>query len=52
VDATTSYTVLVITYQNFITDFPNIANAHRNGMLSEQNTFKKEVTGMKTGRIS
>jgi len=21
-------------------------------MLSEQNTFKKEVTGMKTGRIS
>lgn len=33
VDITTSYTVLIITYQNFITDFPSTENAHKNEML-------------------
>lgn len=33
VDITMSYTVLIITYQNLITDFPSTENAHKNGML-------------------
>lgn len=32
-DITASYRVLIITYQNLITDFPSSENAHKNGML-------------------
>lgn len=39
VQITTGYRVLVITYQNLISDFPSVENAHKNGMSSEQNTF-------------
>lgn len=42
VDITTSYTVLVITHQNLIADFPSIQNAYKNWIISGQNPLKKK----------
>lgn len=46
--------VEVITYRNWITDFPSLINTLKNQILSEQSTLrkKKAIPGMKTGRIS